>query len=126
MISLFSYAQPDNTLCLIDVASLFPAGCNSARIREYGISVAEQYPDVCRRIAAAANDLYHECVDPDAELYGMDDCIERIGIKLGQEIHRHLMHDEESADIWRDVADRIAYRASGGQQTHIYIIERGD
>ena len=123
MVTAFSFTQPDGTVHIIDVLSVFPSGCDSSIIRSYGISLAEMFPDTCSYIANEANRLHHEHVTPDSDVYSDDDYIERIGIRLGQEIHRHLLCGESSGDIWREAAEHIAFRASGHRELHIYVID---
>lgn len=122
MMTSFSFPNPDTSVQVLDLNSMFSIGSNSAEIRGYGISLAQRYPEVCNQICFAANALYHDHVDGEADLLSPANAIERIGIMLGQQIHKHLLHGEESGNIWEEVCDRLAARATGTCKPSIHIL----
>lgn len=124
MITTFSFTNPDGTAQVLDLISLFPIGGNSSRIRGYGISLARRYSDVCAQIYSIVNELYHQRFDDDVflDLSSPDDVVERIGIMLGQQIHKHLLHSEETGDIWAEVCNRLLVSATGARTPAVHIL----
>ena len=106
-ISLFCFANPDATLRVLDLGTMFPPGSNSSRIRAYGISLAKEFEYDCIQLCRIANLAYCDYHET-AEVYIEEsDAVKRIGIMLGQQIHMHLRRNEDSANIWGETFDRL-------------------
>lgn len=92
----FLFVNPDSTIQIIDLQTMFRPGCKSSEIRGYGVSIASRYASVCEYMARG--------------IFPASDAVERVGIMLGQQIHGHLLRGEEVANIWGEVYTRLQTR----------------
>ena len=127
-IEKFSFPCPDGTTRTIDIAALFPPGSLVTVIYDYGAELAREFPDVTRSIAAAANAAKREYLRDEtvADMIAENRCFEYVGRKLGEQIHRHMLHGEDHGDIWAKARARIIEIASTSGTVNAFVIDNAD
>ena len=125
MIDTFTFTCPNGEERTIDIQQTFPKGSMVSVIFDYGASVAREFPDVTRSIAAAANAAKREYLRDEtvADMIAENRCFEYVGRKLGEQIHRHMLHSEACGDIWAEARARIMEIASTSGTVHVVVID---
>ena len=92
------------------------------------VTMAREFPDVTRSIAAAANAAKREYLRDEtvADMIAENRCFEYVGRKLGEQIHRHMLHGEDHGDIWAKARARIIEIASTSGTVNAFVIDNAD
>ena len=123
----FTFKNPDKTIQILNIQELFPSGASSLDVREFGVKIAERFPAACEEIAARVNAMYRTHSTDGLDFIDPSESVERIGHRLGQYLWQHIVHGEETADIWQEVTyDYMCRAANNGNKVNIYVIDDND